>query len=128
MKPLSQQTSLEIRYERAIRLLLDLALGHSCQRAKVAADVLLSANNAMITPNRDWPLQIPELRLLHENERNVAPGVIHGRVSLGCGPVSVIQNSSEASVSLKRISTDLRTPYITLRYLPASRGTALEGH
>jgi hypothetical protein len=95
MKTLDQQVSLEIRYEYAIKLLLDLGLDHSCQRAKITADVLLSANNAKITPGRNWPLYVPDLRKLHENELNAALGVIHGRVSLGLHPVSVIQNSTE---------------------------------
>ena len=76
MKPLDQQTALEIRYERATKLLLDLGLDHSCHRARVAADVLLSANNAKITPGRSWPLHISDLRKLHENERYAALGVI----------------------------------------------------
>jgi len=94
MKSLDQQVALEIRYERAIKRLLDLGLDHSCHRAKVAADVLLSANNAKITPGRNWPLYVPDLRKLHEDELNAALGVIHGRVSLGRYPVSVVQNST----------------------------------
>ena len=91
MKPLDQQIALEIRYERAIKLLLDLGLDHSCHHAKVAADVLLSANRADITPYRSWPLYISDLRILHEGECNAALGVIHGRVTLNRLPEIVIQ-------------------------------------
>jgi hypothetical protein len=76
MKPLNLETALEIRYERSIKFLLDLALGHSCNRARVAADVLLSANNAQIRPNSNWMLHVPDLSHLDQYSLNAALGVI----------------------------------------------------
>jgi hypothetical protein len=72
MKPLNLETALEIRYERSIKCLLDLALGHSCNRARVAADVLLSANNAQIRPNSNWMLHVPDLSHLDQYSLNAA--------------------------------------------------------
>ncbi len=95
MNPLNQDTALEIRYEKSIKCLLDLALDHSCERARVAANVLLSANNAQIRPHTNWMLHIPDLCHLDHYSLDAALGVIHGRVSLRRYPEVAIQNGPQ---------------------------------
>jgi len=91
MKPLNQESALEVRYQNAIRTLLDLALDNDHEQARIAASVLLSANSSWIRPKQKWLVAIPELRFLREHERNAALGVIHGRISLNRLPETVIQ-------------------------------------
>ena len=92
MKPLDQESALEVRYQKSIEILLDLALDHGHNEARIAASVLLSANSSWIRPRQQWLVSIPELRYLHEYERDAALGVIHGRISLNRLPETVIQN------------------------------------
>ena len=54
MKPLDQESALEVRYQNSIKILLDLALDNNHKRARVAASVLLSANRSLIRPNQEW--------------------------------------------------------------------------
>jgi hypothetical protein len=102
MKPLDQQSALEIRYERSIRVLLDLALDHSCDQAKIAADVLLSTNGSMRTRYSKWSVHIPALRQLDDQCVNSALGVIHGAISLGRRPEFMIQGGAELFERLRR--------------------------
>jgi hypothetical protein len=92
MKPLDQDSALEVRYQNSIKILLDLALDNNHEKARIAASVLLSANSSLIRPNQKWLVSIPELRYLDAYERNAALGVIHGRVTLKRSPETVIQN------------------------------------
>jgi len=91
MKPLDEETSLEIRYQDSIKTLLDIALDQNDGNARIAASVLLSANSALIRPSQEWLVSIPDLRFLEEKEKNAALGVIHGRVTLNRPPETVIQ-------------------------------------
>lgn len=91
MKPLDQENALEVRYQKSIKILLDLALDHCHDQARIAASVLLSANSSWVRPKQEWLVSIPELRHLHGHERNAALGVIHGRISLNRLPETVIQ-------------------------------------
>jgi hypothetical protein len=95
MKLLDQENALEIRYQNAIRVLLDLALDHDHERARIAASVLLSANGALIRPRQVWLMSIPELRFLTEAEKSAALGVIHGRTTLNRQPETMIQGGPE---------------------------------
>ena len=95
MKPLNLENALEVRYQNAIRILLDLALDHNHDQARTAASVLLSANGALIRPRHKWLVSIPALRFLEENEINAALGVIHGRITLNRAPETVIQGGPE---------------------------------
>ncbi len=92
MKPLDQESALEVRYQNSIKILLDLALDNNHEKARIAASVLLSANSSLIRPNQKWLVSVPELRYLDAYERNAALGVIHGRVTLKRSPETVIQN------------------------------------
>lgn len=94
MKPLDQENALEIRYQTAIKILLDLALDNNHERARIAASVLLSANSSLIRPKQTWLVSIPELRFLNQYERNAALGVIHGRVTLNRPPSQMIQGGT----------------------------------
>lgn len=94
MKPLNQETALEIRYQRSIMILLDPALDNNDKQARIAASVLLSANRAFIHPRQEWLVSIPDIALLDQTERNAALGVIHGRIALNRYPETVIQGGS----------------------------------
>ncbi|AQA18150.1 hypothetical protein BST95_07760 [Halioglobus japonicus] len=94
MKPLNQETALEIRYQRSITILLDLALDHNHKQARIAASVLLSANRALIRPTQEWLVSIPDIGLLYERERDAAMGVIHARIALNRYPETVIQGGA----------------------------------
>ena len=94
MKPLDQESALEVRYQNSIKILLNLALDYNHNQARVAASVLLSANRSLIRPSQEWLVSIPDLRLLDERERNAAMGVIHGRINLNRFPETVIQNGA----------------------------------
>ncbi len=94
MKPLDQESALEVRYQTSIKILLDLALDNNDKQARVAASVLLSANRSLIRPTQEWLVSIPDIRLLEERERNAAMGVIHGRITLNRFPETVIQDGS----------------------------------
>ena len=96
LKPLDQQDSLEIRYEKSVKALLDLALERSDEQARIAADVLLSANGAKQTPYRKWRIQIGELCLLNTMAFDAAIGVILGRTQLHLHPAFIIQNGNNA--------------------------------
>jgi hypothetical protein len=95
MKPLDKENSLEMRYQTAITTLLDLALDHSHNRAKVAASVLLSANRSYVRPQQRWRVSIPDLQQLTDCEQYAALGVIHGRITLGRSPETVTQGGPE---------------------------------
>ena len=95
MKPLDKENSLEVRYQTAITTLLDLALDHSHNRAKVAASVLLSANRSYVRPQQRWRVSIPDLQQLTESEQYAALGVIHGRITLGRSPETLTQGGPE---------------------------------
>ncbi len=95
MKPLNLENALEVRYQNAIRTLLDLALDHNHHRARTAASVLLSATGALIHPRQKWLVSIPDLKFLEEHERNAALGGIHGRITLNRPPETVIQGGPE---------------------------------
>ncbi|WP_133126067.1 hypothetical protein, partial [Pseudohalioglobus lutimaris] len=95
MKPLDKDTSLEIRYERAIKELLDLALDHSDDCARIAADVLMSASNANRTPTRKWTVNLSELARINEKQAHSVLGVIHGKTSLKRNPKLMIPNGAE---------------------------------
>ncbi len=94
MKPLDQESSLEIRYQQSITTLLDLALQESHKQAQIAASVLLSANRSLIRPSQEWLVSVPDIGLLNERERNAALGVIHGRITLKRNPETVIQGGT----------------------------------
>ncbi|RLA54488.1 MAG: hypothetical protein DRR42_01525 [Gammaproteobacteria bacterium] len=94
MKPLNQESALEVRYHNSIRILLDLALDNNHDEARIAASVLLSANSSWIRPRQEWLVAIPELRCLGDHELNAALGVIHGRITLNQPPETVIQGGS----------------------------------
>ena len=95
MKPLDQETSLEIRYQRSIMILLDLALEKNHKQARIAASVLLSANRSLIRPSQEWLVSVPDIGLLDERERSAALGVIHGRITLKRYPETVIQGGTK---------------------------------
>lgn len=95
MKPLYQETALEIRYQKSILILLDLALDHDHKQARIAASLLLSANRALIRPGQEWLVSIPDIGRLDERERDAAMGVIHGRTTLNHYPETVIQGGTE---------------------------------
>lgn len=95
MKSLDEDTGLEIRYEKAIRLLLDLALDQSCEQARIAADVLMSAANMDRTPHRKWTVNLSDIRFLHRPYAHAALGAIHGRTSLKTNPQTAIENGQE---------------------------------
>ncbi len=95
MKSLDEDTGLEIRYEKAIKSLLDLALDQSCCQARIAADVLMSAADMDRTPHRKWTVNLSELRFLHAPHTHAAVGVIHGRTSLRTNPQIAIENGQE---------------------------------
>ena len=94
MKPLNQETALEIRYQQSIMILLDLALDYDHKQARIAASILLSANRALIRPRQEWPVSIPDIGLLDQKGRHAALGVIHGRIALNRYPETVIQGGS----------------------------------
>jgi hypothetical protein len=95
LKPLDQETALEVRYQKSIKTLLDLALDNSNEKARIAASVLLSANDSLIRPRQKWLVSIPDLRYLDEKEKNAALGVIHGKVTLGRPPEMIIQGGHD---------------------------------
>jgi hypothetical protein len=91
MKPLDQESALEVRYQNSIKILLDLALDNNHEKARIAASVLLSTNSSRIRPRQEWQVAISELRNLDAHELNAALGVIHGRITLNRPPETVIQ-------------------------------------
>jgi hypothetical protein len=95
MKPLDQESALEVRYQKSIKILLDPALDNSDEKARIGASVLLSANSSLIRPNQKWLVSVPEIRYLNEEERNAALGVIHGRVTLNLLPEMVIHSGPD---------------------------------
>jgi len=95
MKPLDQECALEVRYQKSIKTLLDLALDNNHAKARIAASVLLSANGSRIRPHQTWLVSIPDLSYLDEHERNAALGVIHGRITLRRPPEMVIQGGHD---------------------------------
>ncbi len=94
MKPLDQESSLEIRYQQSIMILLDLALEKNHKQARIAASVLLSANRSLIRPSQEWLVSVPDIGLLNDRERNAAMGVIHGRIILKRYPETIIQGGT----------------------------------
>lgn len=94
MKPLDQESALEVRYQKSIKVLLDLALDNCDHEARIAASVLLSANSSCIRPGQEWLVAIPELCYLTVRKRNAALGVIHGRITLDRPPETVIQGGA----------------------------------
>lgn len=94
MKPLDEETALDIRYQDSIKTLLDIALDQNDWEARIAASVLLSANSALIRPSQKWQVSIPDLRFLGERKKSAALGVIHGRITLNRPPETVIQGGS----------------------------------
>jgi hypothetical protein len=94
MKPLDQESALEVRYQNSIKVLLDLALDNNHEKARIAASVLLSANSSLIRPRQEWQVAISKLRNLDNHTLNAALGVIHGRITLNRPPQNVIQGGS----------------------------------
>ena len=94
MKPLDQESALEVRYQNSIKVLLNLALDNNHDEARIAASVLLSANGSWIRPRQEWLVAISELRYLDDHTLNAALGVIHGRITLNRPPEVVIQGGS----------------------------------
>jgi hypothetical protein len=94
MRPLDQESALEVRYQNSIKTLLNLALDNNHDEARIAASVLLSANGSWIRPRQEWPVAISELRYLDNHTLNAALGVIHGRITLNRPPQTVIQGGS----------------------------------
>lgn len=95
MKSLDEDTGLEIRYENAIKKLLDLALDNSDDRARIIADILMSASNANRTPSIKWRVDLSELTKLSNDDAYAAMGVIHGRTTLKRNPQTMIPNGAE---------------------------------
>jgi hypothetical protein len=91
MKPLYQDSALEVRYQKSIKALLNMALDDNDEKARIAASVLLSANSSWIRPRQEWLVAISELRYLDDHELNAALSVIHGRITLNRPPETVIQ-------------------------------------
>ncbi len=92
MEPLNELSKLEVRYERCIKVLMDRALDGTDDHARIAADVLLSADNHLQKPYSNWVINLQELDLLTPGEKFAVLGVIQGRVAPGRLPQSVIPN------------------------------------
>ena len=90
MKPLNEQSALEVRLEKAVRRLLDLALDQDSRQAKIAADVLLSAAGMHETPGQRWRVDLGDLSILSDAQAFAALGVIHARASLKICPSTTI--------------------------------------
>ncbi len=74
MKPLNEQSALEVRLEKAVRRLLDLALDQDSRQAKIAADVLLSAAGMHETPCQRWRVDLADLSVLSDAQAYAALG------------------------------------------------------
>ena len=95
MKSLDEDIGLEVRYENAIKNLLDLALDNSDERARIVADILMSASNADRTPTNKWTVNLSEFTKLSEDDACAAMGVLHGRTTLRRNPQTMIPNGAE---------------------------------
>jgi hypothetical protein len=95
MKPLNQYSSLELRYEKAIIALLDVAMNHSDSRAKVCGSILLSAAGREKAPGKTFCITFSELTYLDDDLQHAAMGVIHGRTSLRLWPQMMIQDGDK---------------------------------